>query len=179
MNLLQNLTYVWRSLRRAPVFTAAVVLTLTVGIGSAVAIFTVVNAVLLRPLPYGHPDRLVGAWHDIPLVSLSRAQQTQGTYLTYKKFATTIEGIALYDDSANVSDPDGRAEPQRMAVSWTTANLFPLLEVAGNQQHRHVRIFGANPLRQLNAVRVVHDDVRNHEARFVCVREQHGHRLGG
>jgi len=130
MNLLQNLTYVWRSLRRAPVFTAAVVLTLTVGIGCAVAIFTVVNAVLLRPLPYGHPDRLVDAWHDIPLVSLSRAQQTQGTYLTYRKFATTIEGIALYDDgSANVSDPDGRAEPQRMAVSWTTANLFPLLEV--------------------------------------------------
>ena len=131
MNVLQNLKHVWRSLRRAPVFTAAVVLTLTVGIGSAVAIFTVVNAVLLRPLPYGHPDRLVGAWHDIPLVSLSRAQQTVGTYLTYKKFATTIEGIALYDDgSANVSDPDGRADPQRMSVSYTTANLFPVLEVS-------------------------------------------------
>jgi predicted permease len=130
MNFLQNLTYVWRSLRRAPVFAAAVVLTLTVGIGSAVAIFTVVNAVLLRPLPYGHPDRLVGAWHDIPLVSLSRAQQTIGTYRTYRQFATTIQGIALYDDgSANVSDPDGRADPQRMTVSWTTANLFPLLEV--------------------------------------------------
>jgi putative ABC transport system permease protein len=130
MNILQNLSYVWRSLRRAPVFTAAVVLTLTVGIGSAVAIFTVVNAVLLRPLPYGHPDRLVNAWHDIPLVSLSRAQQTVGTYLTYRKFAKTIEGIALYDiSSANVSDPDGRAEPQRMSVSWTTANLFPILEV--------------------------------------------------
>jgi len=131
MNLLQNLTYVWRSLRRAPVFTAAVVLTLAVGIGSAVAIFTVVNAVLLRPLPYGHPDQLVDAWHDIPLVSLSRAQQTIGTYLTYKKFAKSIEGIALYDDgSATVSDPDGRAEPQRMSVSWATANVFPILEVS-------------------------------------------------
>jgi putative ABC transport system permease protein len=131
MNVLQSLNHVWRSLRRAPVFTAAVVLTLTVGIGSAVAIFTVVNAVLLRPLPYGHPDRLVGAWHDIPLVSLSRAQQTVGTYLTYRKFAKSIEGIALYDDgSANVSDPDGRADPQRMSVSYATANLFPVLEVS-------------------------------------------------
>jgi predicted permease len=112
-------------------FTAAVVLTLTVGIGSAVAIFAVVNAVLLRPLPYGHPDRLVDAWHDVPQIAMSRAQQTQGTYLTYKKFAKSIEGIALYDDgSANVSDPDGRAEPQRMSVSWTTANLFPILEVS-------------------------------------------------
>src|SRR5262249_42033427 len=115
----------------APVFSAAVVLTLTVGIGSAVAIFTVVNAVLLRPLPYGHPDRLVGAWHDIPLVSMSRAQQTQGTYLTYRRFAKSIEGIALYDaGSANVSAPAGRAEPQRMSVSWATANLFPVLEVS-------------------------------------------------
>jgi putative ABC transport system permease protein len=58
---LQGISYVWRSLRRAPVFSAAVILTLTIGIGSAASIFAVVNAVLLRPLPYGHPDRLVGA----------------------------------------------------------------------------------------------------------------------
>src|SRR5690242_11227070 len=131
MQIFQNLSFVWRSLRRAPVFTAAVILTLTIGIGSAVAIFTVVNAVLLRPLPYGHPDRLVDAWHEVPQIALSRAQQTIGTYLTYKKFARSIEGIALYDDgSANVSDPDGRTEPQRMTVAWTTANLFPVLEVS-------------------------------------------------
>jgi predicted permease len=113
------------------VFSATVVLTLTIGIGSAAAIFAVVNAVLLRPLPYGHPDRLVGAWHDLPPVSLMHAQQTVGTYFTYKKFARSIEGIAIYDDgSANVSDPDGRADPERITAAWTTANLIPLLEVA-------------------------------------------------
>src|SRR3954467_923896 len=120
------LAHSWRSLRRAPVFSSAVVLSLTVGIGAAAAIFAVINAVLLRPLPYGHPDRLVGAWHDMPAISLTHAQQTHSTYFTYKKFARTIEGIALYDDgSLNVADPDNRAEPQRMQVAWTTANLVP------------------------------------------------------
>lgn len=124
------LSYAWRSLRRAPVFTAAVVLTLTIGIGAATTIFTIVNAVLLRPLPYGHADRLVGAWHDMPAISLRHAQQTTGTYYTYKKFAHTIEDIAQYEHgSASVTDPDGRAEPQRMSVAFTTANAFPLLEV--------------------------------------------------
>src|SRR4051812_14230481 len=128
---LQGVSYVWRSLRRAPLFSAGVVLTLTIGIGSAAAIFAVVNAVLLRPLPYGHPDRLVGVWHDMPAVSMLHAQQTAGTYLTYKKFARSIEGIALYDaGAANVADPDGRAQPERMTVSWATANLIPLLQVS-------------------------------------------------
>ena len=69
MSLWQSVSYAFRSLRRAPVFSAAVVLTLTIGIGSAAAIFAVVNAVLLRPLPYGHPEQLVGAWFDLPPVS--------------------------------------------------------------------------------------------------------------
>jgi putative ABC transport system permease protein len=126
----QGLSYAWRSLRRAPLFAATVVLTLTIGIGSAVAIFTLVNAVLLRPLPYGNPDRLVGVWHDIPTISLNHIPQTVGTYLTYKRLARTIEGIALYDDgSASVTDPDGRAAPERMLASWATADFFPVLGV--------------------------------------------------
>ena len=131
MNAWHRVSYAWRSLRRVPLFTAAVVFTLTIGIGSAAAIFAIVNGVLLRPLPYGHPERLVGAWHDLAPLSLMHAEQTAGTYRTYKQFATTISGIALYDrGAANVSDPDGRAEPERMLVSWTTGNLIPLLEVS-------------------------------------------------
>ena len=127
----QGLAYVWRSLRRAPIFAATVVLTLTIGIGSAAAIFAVVNAVLLRPLPYREPERLVGVWHDLPPVSLNHVQQTAGTYLTYKRFARSVEGIALYDYGAtSVSDPDGRGEPERMAVSWASSNLIPLLGVS-------------------------------------------------
>jgi predicted permease len=124
------IAYAVRSLRRAPGFSLAVVATLTIGIGSAAAIFAVVDAVLLRPLPYGHPEQLVGAWHDLPPIGLMKAQQTTGTYYTYKRLAHTISGIATYNSgSANVSDPDGRVEPDRLPVAWVTANVFPLLEV--------------------------------------------------
>jgi predicted permease len=130
-NMWQRLSHAWRSLRRAPLFSVTVVLALTLGIGSAAAIFAIVNAVLLRPLPYGHPDRLVGAWHDLPPISLLHANQTAGTYRTYKKFATSIAGIGLYNDgSANVTDPDGRADPERMTTASVTVEVIPLLEVS-------------------------------------------------
>ena len=125
-----SIAHVFRSLRRSPGFTIAVVATLTIGIGSAAAIFGVVDAVLLRPLPYGHAEQLVGAWHDMPPIGLTKANQTTGTYYTYKRLAQTISGIAIYNEgSANVSDLDGRARPERLPFAQVTANLFPLLEV--------------------------------------------------
>ena len=131
INTWQRLSYAWRSLRRAPLFSVTVVLALTLGIGSAAAIFAIVNAVLLRPLPYGHPDRLVGAWHDLPPVSMLHAGQTGGTYRTYKKLATTITNIGLYrGGSANVTDPDGRADPERITTASMTVEVIPLLEVS-------------------------------------------------
>lgn len=130
MGGMRSIGYAWRTLRRAPLFSAAVVLTLTVGIGAATAIFTVVNAVLLRPLPYGHPEQLIGAWHDLPPLSLSHVEQTLGTYYTYKRFAHSIQDIAEYQTgTASLTDPDGHFEPQRIDVAWSTANLFPVLEV--------------------------------------------------
>ena len=130
MNPWSSIAYALRSLRRAPGFSVAVVATLTIGIGSAAAIFAVVDAVLLRPLPYGHPEQLVGAWHDLPADRFDEGHTDDGTYYTYKRLAHTITGIATYNSSsANVSDPDGRAQPDRLPVAWVTANLFPLLEV--------------------------------------------------
>jgi putative ABC transport system permease protein len=130
MSLRQSVTYACRSLARAPLFSVAVILTLTIGIGAASAIFAVVNAVLLRPLPYEQPDRLVGAWLDMAPINLSHVQQTAGTYRTFKRFAHSIEGIAAYQDgSLNVADPDNRAEPARASVAWLTANAIPLLGV--------------------------------------------------
>ena len=130
MSLGQGIAYAWRSLRRSPLFCASVVLTLTIGIGSAAAIFAVVNAVLIRPLPYGHANRLVGVWNDMAPISLTHAQQTLGLYKTYKRFARSLQDIALYQDgSQTVTDPDARVEPQRIPVAWVTANTIPLLEV--------------------------------------------------
>ncbi|HEY2376356.1 MAG TPA: ABC transporter permease [Gemmatimonadaceae bacterium] len=130
MSLKQGVTHTTRSLLRTPLFSGAVILTLTIGIAAAAAIFAVVNAVLLRPLPYESPDRLVGIWNDMAPISLKHALQTAGTYRTIKLFARTIEGIAAYQDgSLSVADPDGRAEPARMNVAWMTAGAIPLLGV--------------------------------------------------
>lgn len=130
MSLRSSLRHSWRSLRRAPGFSASVILTLAIGIGAATAIFAVVDAVLLRPLPYGDPGRLVGAWFHIPSVGLAQAQQTRGTYYTFERYATTISGIAAYQsNSADLVDPEQRAEPAHLDDAQVTANLAQVLEV--------------------------------------------------
>ena len=119
-----------RSLRRTPVFTVTAALTLIIGLAAAIAIFAVVNAVLLRPLPYGSADRLVGAWHDLPPINMKKATQTPGTWLTYQRLARTIEGIGVYQESAaNVGPVDGAGEPQRVENAWVSHELIPLLQV--------------------------------------------------
>ncbi|HTJ22061.1 MAG TPA: ABC transporter permease, partial [Gemmatimonadaceae bacterium] len=126
-----RLSHAFRSLERSPLFSATVIIALTIGLGSAAAIFAIVNGVLLRPLPYGHPDRLVGAWHDMPALSMHHAPQTAGTFFTYKKFAKSFAALGVYQQgSANVSDPEGRAQPERMSVAYTTLDVIPLLEVS-------------------------------------------------
>jgi putative ABC transport system permease protein len=120
----------WRSLRRSPAFTVTASLTLVIGIGAAVAIFALVNGVLLRPLPYGNPDRLVGVYHNMQLVGLSKGNQTAGMYFTYKKLARSVDGIALSQQGAvNVSDPRGGSEPQRISSVRMTASMLPVLQV--------------------------------------------------
>ena len=119
------LRHALRSLRRTPVFTLTAVFTLVIGVGATVAIFTVVNHVLLRPLPYGNSERLVGAWHDMPPLNMTHAQQTLSTYFAYQRNAKSIEGIGVYQDgSVNVAVPGGDGEPQRLSASWISATAF-------------------------------------------------------
>lgn len=100
-----------------------------IGLASAVAIFAVVNAVILRPLPYGNADRLVGAWHDLPPLNLKKATQTPATWLTYQRLARTIEGIGIYQQSAANIGAVGGAEPQRVEAVWVSHELLPLMQV--------------------------------------------------
>lgn len=120
----------WRSLRRSPAFTITASTTLVLGLGAAIAIFALINGVLLRPLPYGNSDRLVGVWNDLPGVSIHKAQQTSATYFTFRKLARSLSGIAVYNSgSVNVSDPRDGAEPQHIGVGYISASALTVLQV--------------------------------------------------
>jgi len=120
-----------RSLIRAPAFTIAAVLTLAVGIGAVVSIFAIVNGVLLRPLPFTHPERLVAAVHDLRPLGLYHEPQTASTYFAYRRLAHTIDGLGVYEQGdANVSEPGGIAHPERMKIARVSAGLIPTLGVA-------------------------------------------------
>jgi putative ABC transport system permease protein len=131
MSLAQPLRHAWRSLRRAPIFTLTATLTLVIGIGASVAIFAVVNGVLLQPLPYGQPDRLIGVWHDLPPLNLFKANQSSGLHFTYKKLVKSIENIGIYQDGAvNVGDPTGASDPVRIQSAWVSASMIPTMQVS-------------------------------------------------
>src|SRR5688572_107398 len=131
MSSFASIRFAWRSLLRTPAFTVSAVLTLVLGIGASVAIFAVVNGVLLRPLPYGAPDRLVGIWHDLPGVSIDKGNQTAGTFFAYQRLTKSIDNIGLSQAGAvNVAAPGGDGEPQRLTSASITASLIPTLDVA-------------------------------------------------
>lgn len=127
----------WRALGRAarvltrrPGFAAVVVTTLALGIGATAAMFAVIDGVLLRPLPFGHPDQLVSVGHSSRALKVDRIGQSAASYWTYQRYARSLAGIAIYDENGvNVSDPLGGGAPQRLSSADVTASLFPLLQV--------------------------------------------------
>ncbi|MGH7694757.1 MAG: ABC transporter permease, partial [Gemmatimonadaceae bacterium] len=106
-------------------------MTLVIGIAAAVAMFALINAVLLKPLPYENSDQLVAARHDLPGVNIVNGNQTSGTYFTYKKLARSIANIGVYQEgSVNLSDPRGATDPERVSSAWVTATMLPVLGVS-------------------------------------------------
>ena len=102
--LVLELRHVARKLARTPGFTAVTALTLALGIGATTAIFTVVNGVLLRPLPYRDADRLVGLWHAAPGVGQQQFEQSEGTYLLYRAENRSFGRLLLEN---GLQRPDG------------------------------------------------------------------------
>ncbi|MPZ16662.1 MAG: FtsX-like permease family protein [Luteitalea sp.] len=117
----------WRRLLRAPLFTVVSVLTLGVGIGANTAIFSVVYAVLLKPLPFTEPGRLVGVWHTAPGFGVDLANVSPATYLTYRDESRVFEDIGMWD-TGQVS-LTGRGEPERVEALYVTDGTLPILEV--------------------------------------------------
>ncbi len=120
--LLKDLRFGLRSLGKSPGFTAIALLTLALGIGANTAIFSIIHAVILRPLPYPEPARLVKIWPAKPGVSTSKAD-----YLEIKRGARSFDDIAAYSNWGFTLT--GTGEPAKLEGARTTANLFSLLGV--------------------------------------------------
>ena len=122
--LLQDVRYSLRQLRRGPGLTIVAVLTLALGIGANTAIFTVVNAVALRPLPYPHSDRLVWIAEVIPAIKAELA--TGGDYVDWKDQSRSLEAITAFDEQASFN-LTGRGTPARVRGAQVTASFFATL----------------------------------------------------
>src|SRR5512145_3309571 len=121
----QDLRFGARTLRRNPGFAAIAVITLALGIGANAAIFSVVNAVLLRPLPWSEPDRAVMIWSR--WVSFDKTWVAEGEVVDYRKRSRTLVEVAAWGEGQVNLTGDG--EPERVAAASVTANLFSTLGV--------------------------------------------------
>jgi putative ABC transport system permease protein len=133
---LDDFRYAVRTLRKAPGFTAAAALTVALGIGATTSIFSVVNAVILRALPYPEPGRLMQVNEKNDKLNLPTFAASVLNYLSWKEQTRTFEGLAAIG-SANFNLV-GRGEPEQYAGSTVSPSIFPLLgirPVAGRVFH--------------------------------------------
>jgi predicted permease len=122
-----RLRLIGRRLARAPLFSVVAIVTLGLGIGANVAIFSVVNGVLLKPLPFSEPERLVGVWHSAPGMNLPVLNQSPATYLVYREEARTFEDIGMWDNTAVTVT--GIGEPERVFGLLVTDGTLGVLRV--------------------------------------------------
>jgi predicted permease len=116
-----------RRLLKAPLFTAVTLLTLAIGIGANTAIFSVVYGVLLKPLPFAEPDRLVAVWHRAPGLGIEQLNQSPSSYLIVRDEGRVFQDIGIWNGTA--VSITGRGEPERVQGLMVTDGTLPLLGV--------------------------------------------------
>jgi putative ABC transport system permease protein len=125
--LRQDLRDAWRGLYRTPVITATAVLTLALGVGASTAVFSVVHGILLRPLPYSEPDRLVELFeHNLKANTFIRVSALN--YLSWAERSQTFETMGAFR-SAGLTLTDA-GDPELLSGSLVTASLFHVLRVS-------------------------------------------------
>ena len=126
-----DLRYGVRMLAKAPAFTAVALLTLALGMGAATAIFSVVDTVLLKPLPFRDAERLLLIWENNVSHNLDRTFVSPADFLAWQQQSRAVERMAaLQDTRINLSGgPNGHMEPEELKGERVTADLFPLLGV--------------------------------------------------
>ena len=131
--LTQDLRYALRQFRNNPRFTVIAALTLALGIGASTAIFDVVNTVLLHPLPYHHPERLVLVTESLPAMSADEVGVSAQEYLDYRDRNRSFSQVASYEsDGFNLT---GQGRPLRVNAAAISASAFRLLAVSPELGH--------------------------------------------
>ncbi len=132
VSLVQDVRYAVRLLLKAPAFTAISMAALALGIGATTAIFSVVDAVLLKPLPFHEPGRLLVVYEQKPASNRFRLFLPPANLLEWQRQNHTLEGMAAVQEGlhANLSGgPNGQMEPEELHIERVSAALFPLLGV--------------------------------------------------
>lgn len=124
---MNDIRFALRQLRKSPGFTVVAVLTLALGIGANTAIFSIIHAVLLRPLPYPEPERIMALHESNGAQEFSIAFPD---YMDWRRDNTVFEHLALSRvDSRNLSEIPGR-DPERISAAYVTANFFKVIGLA-------------------------------------------------
>jgi len=147
--MFQDLQVGLRMLLKNPSFTAIAVLTLALGIGANITIFSVVNSVLLRPLPYTASDRLVFLWSEAPKQNIRERTSGYADISDWRNQNKSFEDLAVFD--ATSVTLTGAAEPEQVQSVRASANLFPLLGVEPSLG----RTFSAEDVQQQARVAVI------------------------
>jgi len=135
--LSQDLTYAFRTFQKSPGFTLAAVVTLALGIGANTAIFSVVDAALIRPLPYPSADRLVNVWATASRRGIDHSQTSAGDYFDWHDHASSFEALASH--ASWPMNLTGVADPLHLSGRLVSANFFDALGVAPERGRTFLR----------------------------------------
>jgi len=123
----QDSRHALRRLLRSPLFSLVAVLTLAIGIGANTAIFSLVNGILLKPLPFDEPENLVGVWHSAPGLGFDEVNQSPALHYTYVDEGRSFSEIGMWDnETASVTGLD---EPEEVSCMMVTEGTFRALRV--------------------------------------------------
>jgi predicted permease len=124
---LAHLKQVFRRLAHAPLFTAFTLITLAAGVGGNTVVFSVLEGVLLKPLPYPKPNELIGVWHTAPGVNITDLNMAPSNYFIYREQNQSFQDVGIYNqDAVSIT---GLAEPERLAALDVTDGTLPLLGI--------------------------------------------------
>ncbi len=122
-----HLKQVFRRLANAPLFTTITLITLAAGVGGNTVVFSVLESVLLKPLPYPHPNELIGVWHTAPGINVVTLNMAPSNYFIYREQNQSFQDIGVYNgDSVSVT---GLAEPEQVDALDVSDGTLPLLGI--------------------------------------------------